>query len=217
MLGDGFDIDQRILRVSRSNLPDDIFNRGYPELVVREMASGKATTPAFPRARGRKIGGFSENPTGARGIELQNEVAEFLADEGYLVNSLGPRTGSRRMEVYEAVDYNRDDDPDLVIWQALPDGTYEPRYFDIYSPVTVKVNTLEREIRKKAGKQGGHIVLNLQRTALSVAELNELQRTLRRRQNRHLREVVILNLVGESADGVKVYEFAEIWTFSPAG
>ena len=66
--------------------------------------------------------------------------------------------------------------------------------FDIYSPVTVNVNTLEREIRKKAGKQGGHIVLNLQRTALSVAELNELQRTLRRRQNRHLREVGILKL-----------------------
>ena len=209
--------DQRALRVSGAKLPDDIFNRGYPEQVVREMTSGEATRPAIYRDRRRTIPeDHLEKPTNI-GIKLQNDVAEFMFREGYLVESLGLENGLHRLKVYEDVGNKPIGEPDLVIWQALPSGTYEPRYFDVYSPVTVNINTLEREIRDKASRQGGHIVLNLERTVLGVEELNELQRTLRRHQHGHLREVVILNFVNESVDGVKLYEFVDIWTFGPAG
>ena len=63
------------------------------------------------------------------GIKQQNDVSEFMFQEGYLVESLGPETSLHRLKVYEDLGYKPIADPDLVIWQALPDGTYEPRYF----------------------------------------------------------------------------------------
>ena len=148
-------IDQRALGASGSKLPDDILNRGYSEKVIREMASGRATRPAIYRDRRRTIPEDYLEKSNDKGINLQNDVTKFMFEEGYLVESLGPPEGSHRLKVYEDIGYKPLGDPDLVIWQALPDGTYESRYFDIYSPETVSVNTIEREIRKKAGNQGG--------------------------------------------------------------
>ena len=208
--------DQRALTVSGPKLPDDILNRGYPEQVVREMASGEATRPALYRDRRRTIPEDHLEKSNDIGIKLQNDVTEFMFKEGYLVESLGPQKGAHRMQVYEDAGYKPHGEPDLVIWQALPDGTYEPRYYDIYSPQTNRVKTMEREIRRKARQQGGHIVVNLERASDEV-DLEDLQHTLRRSQDKHLREAVILKLVSESADGKKVYEIVHIWTFNPAG
>lgn len=209
--------DQRALRIARPNLPDDLFSRGYPEQVVGKMASGEATRPAMYRDRRRTIPKDHLEESKDIGIEMQNDVTQFMFKEGYLVESLGPGKGAHRLRAYENIGGKPKGDPDMVIWQALADGSYEPRYFDVYSPNTFNVTTLERSIRRKAGQQGGHIILNLQRTALGAEELSELQRTLRRRQNRHLREVVILNFVSESVDRTAVYELVDIWTFSPVG
>ncbi len=206
--------DQRVLRVSRQKLPDDILNRGYPEQVVRALKSDETTKPVLYQDRSRRIPEYQLETSKDIGSKLQNDVADFMFQEGYLVEALGTNTSSHRMQVYEDIGYKPKGDPDMVIWQTLPDGTYEPRYFDVYSPTSVSLTTIEGEIRKKARKQG-RVVLNLQRTTLGEKALSEVQDKVRK--SRHLREVIIINIVGKTADGETLYQIVDIWTFNPSG
>ena len=208
-------VDQRALSVSGRKLPDDLLNRGYPEQVVRALKSGETTRPVRHRDRSRRIPDDQLETSKDIGSRLQNDVADFMLQEGYLVEGLGPNTGAHRMRVYKDVGHKPSGHPDLVIWQALPDGNYKERYFDVYSPESVKLTTIEREIRDKASRQDGYVVLNLQRTTLDEKALSTLHGYVSK--SRHLREVIIVDFVGETAAGVKLYKFVDIWTFDSAG
>lgn len=205
-------VDQRVTSVFGHKLPDDLLNRGYPEQVVRALKSDETTRPIRHRDRSRRMPDDQLETSKDIGSKLQNDVADFMLQEGYLVEGLGPNTGAHRMQVYKDVGHKPSGDPDLLIRQALHDGKYEPRYAEVYSPKTAKLTTLEREIRDKASRQGGHIVLNLQRTTLDETALSKLKESVRK--SRHLREVIIIDFVGATADGVKHYKFVDIWTFN---
>ena len=136
-----------------------------------------------------------------------------------MVNSLGPDRHSNRLKVYEAVGYDTRKNPDALILQTLPDGTLEPRIFDIYSPDGRNPVTIETMIRRKATdpKGGGpgqaqHIILNLGDVSDEVIE--EVKEQLIKVPDRHLKELIILRRVRESADGIQAYEFVDILVFT---
>ena len=219
MFSYGHDIDLRTLTASQIRMRNDLINRGFSEQVVKDMVSGRATLPANHRGRG-KVSGELETRSDIN-IELQNDVTQFMADEGYLIMSLGPESTRFRTDMYEAIGYNRTTNPDLVIVHRGLDGTVEPRVFDIYSPEVSNIRRHEKTIRKKATSvtggpgQAQRIVLNLEQT--NSVDLNRLRGKFIHQPDRYLEEIIIVDVVRESADGVKVYEIVDIWTFAPSG
>ena len=215
-----FDFDRRVI-LSGNNLRDDILNRGYPEQVADKMISSNATRPASARVGAGKgfVSGEFETPKGNIGIERQNDVIRFLADEGFVINSLGPDRHPNRLKVYEAMGINTRKNPDALILQTLPDGTFEPRIFDIYSPVGKNPVTIENMIRKKATdpKGGGpgqaqHIIINLR--DVSDKAIERVKERLMEEPDRHLKELIILRRVRESASGIQDFEFVDSLVFT---
>lgn len=84
-----------------------------------------------------------------RGIRRENEPADILADNGYIVEQ----------------------NPTGLAQTTKPDFRIEGRLFDCYSPTSSNPRHIVNEINDKATRQSPRIVLNLADTDVSRHEL----------------------------------------------
>jgi len=131
--------------------------------------SGPPSPTAQPGGRRTKVPAGADK-TGARGLRLENQAADELAQAGYEVEQNPTVPGSKN--------------PDLLV---------EGKVFDVYSPEygTSTKNIFNAVTDKVLEEQAGRVVINLGESSASVPRLM-LEFTQRRGEVRQLIEVLVV-------------------------